>query len=118
MAAGDLLSLRLRGTDEGPACGWHRVPVTISTAEAVAIRDRYGVDLPAGVAPMGDRLRALSSLRLMEYSKAPTLGPLGLIAQRDAGADVTASFAADRATACADAMEALRDGFRSGLNFL
>ena len=61
---------------------------------------------------MAARLAALPELRPYEYSKAPTLGPLGLIAQRDAGADVTASFAADRATACADAMEALRDGFR------
>ena len=112
VAAGQLVSLRLRGTDEGPAAGWHRVPVTISTAEAVAIRDRYGVDLPAGVATMGDRLRALPSLRWMEYSKGPTRGPLGLIAQRDAGADVTASFAADRPTATADGLAALAAGFR------
>lgn len=112
VAAGQLLSLRLRGTDEGPAAGWHRVPVTISTAEAVAIRDRYGVDLPAGVATMGDRLRALPSLRWMEYSKAGPRGPLGLIAQRDAGADVTASFAADRPTATADGLAALAAGFR------
>ena len=47
-----------------------------------------------------------------EYSKAPTAGPLGLIAQRDAGADVTASFAADRATAAADGIAAIRAGFR------
>ena len=112
VAAGDLVSLRLRGTDEGPAAGWHCVPVTISTAEAVAIRDRYGVDLPAGVATMGDRLRALPSLRWMEYSKAGPRGPLGLISQRDAGADITASFAADRATATGDGLAALAAGFR------
>ena len=112
VAAGDLVSLRLRGTDEGPACGWHRVPVAITTAEAVAIRDRYGVDLAAGVAPMGDRLRALPSLRWMEYSKAGTKGKLGLISQREAGADITASFAADRATATADGLAALAAGFR------
>ena len=110
--AGQLLSLRLRGTDEGPACGWHHLPVRISTAEAVAIRDRYGVDLAAGVAPMADRLAALPMLRWMEYSKAGLSGPLGLIAQRDAGADITASFAADRATACADGLAALDAGFR------
>ena len=112
VAAGDLVSLRLRGTDEGPPQGWHRVPLAISTAEAVSIRDRYGVDLAAGVAPMGDRLRALPSLRWMEYSKAGTRGPLGLISQRNAGADITSSFAADRATATADALEALGAGFR------
>lgn len=110
--AAQLLSLRLRGTDEGPACGWHRLPVAISTAEAVAIRDRYGVDIAAGVAPMADRLAALPMLRWMEYSKAGLSGPLGLIAQRRAGADITASFAADRATGCADGLAALREGFR------
>ena len=106
------LAVRLRGTDEGPAGGWHRHAVPISEAEAEAIAARYGVDVTPGVQTMSARLAALPELRPYEYSKAPTLGPLGLIAQRDAGADVTASFAADRATACADAMDALRDGFR------
>ena len=110
--AGQVLTLRLRGTDEGPACGWHHLPVRISTAEAVSIRDRYGVDLAAGVAPMADRLAALPALRWMEYSKAGLSGRLGLISQRQAGADITASFAADRATATADGLAALREGFR------
>ena len=61
---------------------------------------------------MGDRLRALPSLRWMEYSKAGTKGKLGLISQRDAGADMTASFAADRATATGDGLAALAAGFR------
>ena len=103
------LAVRLRGTDDHP---WHRHAVPISEAEAEAIAARYRVDVAPGVETMAARLAALPELRPYEYSKAPTLGPLGLIAQRDAGADVTASFAADRATACADAMEALRDGFR------
>jgi hypothetical protein len=113
ISAGQLLSCRLRGTDEGPAsCGWHRLPLSISSAEALSIRDRYGVDVAPGVAPLPERLAALPALRWMEYSKAPTAGKLGLIAQRAAGCDVTASFAADRATACRDALAALREGFR------
>ena len=103
------LAVRLRGTDDHP---WHRHPVPISEAEAEAIAARYGVDVAPGVETMAARLAALPELRPYEYSKAPTAGPLGLIAQRDAGADVTASFAADRATAAADGIAAIRAGFR------
>ena len=103
------LAVRLRGTDDHP---WHRHAVPISEAEAEAIAARYGVDVAPGVETMAARLAALPELRSYEYSKAPTAGPLGLIAQRDAGADVTASFAADRATAAADGIAAIRAGFR------
>jgi len=103
------LAVRLRGTDDHP---WHRHAVPISEAEAEAIAARYGVDVAPGVEAMVARLAALPELRPYEYSKAPTAGPLGLIAQRDAGADVTASFAADRATAAADGIAAIRAGFR------
>ena len=103
------LAVRLRGTDDHP---WHRHAVPISEAEADAIAQRYGVDVAPGVETMAARLAALPELRPYEYSKAPTAGPLGLIAQRDAGADVTASFAADRATAAADGIAAIRAGFR------
>ena len=103
------LAVRLRGTDDHP---WHRHAVPISEAEAEAIAARYGVDVAPGVETMAARLAALPELRAYEYSKAPTAGPLGLIAQRDAGADVTASFAADRATAAADGIAAIRAGFR------
>jgi hypothetical protein len=103
------LAVRLRGTDDHP---WHRHAVPISEAEAEAITARYGVDVAPGVETMAARLAALPELRPYEYSKAPTAGPLGLIAQRDAGADVTASFAADRATAAADGIAAIRAGFR------
>ena len=103
------LAVRLRGTDDHP---WHRHAVPISEAEAEAIAARYGVDVAPGVQTMAARLAALPELRPYEYSKAPTAGPLGLIAQRDAGADVTASFAADRATAAADGIAAIRAGFR------
>ena len=112
VADGVLLSLRLRGTDEGPACGWHRLPISLSNSESVAIRDRYGVDLPAGVETMAARLQCLPSLRWMEYSKAGTRGQLGLIAQRAAGCDVTASFAADRFSGVRDGLAALSCGFR------
>jgi hypothetical protein len=103
------LAVRLRGTDDH---GWHLHAVEISSSEAAAIRQRYGVDVTPGVANMSARLAAVKDLRPYEYSKAPTVGPLGLIAQRDAGVDVTASFAADRATACADGLAALDAGFR------
>ena len=103
------LAVRLRGTDDHP---WHRHALPISEPEAEAISARYGVDVAPGVETMSARLAALPELRPYEYSKAPTAGPLGLIAQRDAGADVTASFAADRATAAADGIAAIRAGFR------
>ena len=104
------LACRLRGTDDHP---WHRHAVPISEAEAEAIAARYGVDVTPGVETMAARLAALPELRPYEYSKAPTVGPLGLIAQRDAGpTDVTASFAADRATAAADGIAVIRAGFR------
>jgi len=103
------LAVRLRGTDDHP---WHRHAVPISEAEAEAIAARYGVDVTPGVETMAARLAALPELRPYEYSKGPTAGALGLIAQRDAGADVTASFAADRVTAAADGIAAIRAGFR------
>jgi hypothetical protein len=103
------LAVRLRGTDDTP---WHLQDVPISTAEAVSLRHRFGVDLTAGVATMAARLAEIPDVRPYEYSKAPLGGPLGLIAQRDAGVDLTASFAADRATATADGIAAIRAGFR------
>ena len=52
------------------------------------------------------------SLALYDYSKAPLQGRTGLLAQRAAGWDVTASLAADRPSAVADAMAAALAGFR------
>ena len=103
------LAVRLRGLDD---YAFHRHPVAISEAEAEGIAARYRVEVAPGVATMAARLAAIPELRPYEYSKAPVDGPLGLIAQRDAGVDVTASFAADRATACADGLAALNAGFR------
>lgn len=117
-AAGLPLAVRLRGTDEGPAIGWHRLALTITPAESQALRLRFGLIVAPGdgvthtlavalAAPLQD-----GTLTLYDYSKAPLSGPLGLIAQRAAGWDVTASLAADRPTAAADALAALGAGFR------
>ena len=104
------LAVRLRGTDDHP---WHRHDVPISEAEAEAIAARYGVEVTPGAETMAARLAALPELRPYEYSAAPVHGPLGLIAQRDAGpVDVTSSFKPDRRTGCADAVAALHHGFR------
>jgi hypothetical protein len=103
------LAVRLRGTDDHP---WHRQAVPISEAEAEAIAARYGVDVTPGADTMAARLAAVPELRPYEYSAAPVAGPLGMIAQRAAGVDVTSSFKADRRTAAADGIAAIRAGFR------
>jgi len=115
------LAVRLRGTDEGPACGWHRLRFTVTLPEALALGRRFGlaitpgesVTLPEALACGLEGLAQGSpTLRLYDYSKAPLGGPVGLLAQRAAGFDVTASLAADRPTAAPDAMAALDAGFR------
>jgi hypothetical protein len=107
------LALRLRGTDD---TAWHRLRFDLTPAEAIALGRRFGVTVAPGqavtiaeaLAPMA----AAGSLHLYEYSKAPLTGALGLEAQRAAGWDLTASFAADRATACRDGLAAVAAGFR------
>jgi hypothetical protein len=114
-ADGLALAVRLRGTDEGPACGWHRLRLSLPVADAVAIARRFGLAISPGAVTLAEALgvaRADGSLKLYEYSKAPLSGPLGLWAQAEAGFDVTASLAADRASAVADAAAAVRAGFR------
>jgi hypothetical protein len=109
------LAVRLNGTDETP---WFARTFPVSSADAVAIRRRFGVDVATGdrlnvaetFQPMGDRVR------FYEYVKAGVDAPDGLRAWIAAGwSDITASFAADRATACADAVAALLAGFRVAL---
>ena len=107
------LALRLRGTDD---TAWHRLRFDVSPAEAIALGRRFGVTVAPGeavtiaeaLAPMA----AAGSLHLYEYSKAGLGGPLGLDAQRAAGWDLTASFAADRPTACRDGLAAIAAGYR------
>ena len=114
-AAGLPLAGRLRGTDEGPARGWHRLTLEIGPAEAQAIARRYGMPVAPGSGTLAQALAvplAEGTLHLYDYSKAPLTGPLGLLAQRAAGWDVTASMAADRGSAVSDAAAALRAGFR------
>jgi hypothetical protein len=111
-AKGLPLAVRLRGTDDQP---WHLARLSISPAEAQAIARRYGLPVAPG---QGQTLaEALSlapdgSIRLYEYSKAPTDGPLGLLAQQRAGWDVTASLAADRPGGIVQALDAIAAGFR------
>lgn len=109
------LAVRLRGTDEGPRIGWHRLALTVTPAEAQALGRRFGLPVaPGDGVTLAEALAPARAegLTLYDYSKAPLTGPLGLQAQRAAGWDVTASLAADRATAAADALAALADGFR------
>lgn len=124
-ALGLPLAVRLRGTDEGPRIGWHRLALPVTPADAQALGRRYGLPVAPGDGPGHTLAQALAptlaalggdgTLTLFDYSKAPLGGPLGLIAQRAAGWDVTASMAADRATAATDAMAALAAGFRLAL---
>ena len=121
-AQGLPLAVRLRGTDEGPRIGWHRLALPITAAEAQALGRRFGLPVAPGDGPAHTLAQALAptiaalggdgSLTLFDYSKAPLGGPLGLESQRAAGWDITASMAADRATAAADAMAAIGAGFR------
>lgn len=107
------LAVRLRGTDDQP---WHVLRLSVDLPEAIAIRRRFGLLIANGPdATLADLLSpatADGSIRLYEYSKAPTDGPLGLAAQRAAGWDITASLAGDRPTAAADALAAVLAGLR------
>lgn len=116
-AEGLPLAVRLRGTDEGPLIGWHRLAVPVTGPEAQAIGRRFGLPIAPGDGVAHTLAAALApamaeGLTLYDYSKGPLSGPLGLIAQRAAGWDLTASMAADRPTATADAAAALAAGFR------
>jgi len=109
------LAVRLRGTDEGPRIGWHRLRFSLTPHEAQALERRFGLPVAAGEAlTLAEALAPATpeGLTLYDYSKAPLGGPLGLEAQRAAGWDITASMAADRPSAVADAMAALGAGFR------
>lgn len=107
-------AVRLNGTTEWP---WHARAVPLSLADALTIRRRYGVDVETGtmnnVAETFAPMVETGAVRFYEYLKAHADAPDGLRAWRAAGFDVTASFAADRPiTPCADAMAAIRAGFR------
>jgi hypothetical protein len=105
------LAYRLCGTDETP---WFARTFPVSVADHETIRRRFGIWVAVGqtqtihTALSGPNADAIA----YEYLKAPADAPDGLRAWRDCGVDVTASFAADRATACADAFAAVSAGFR------
>lgn len=107
------LAVRLRGNDD---VSWHLRRFPLSAVEAQSIRRRFGLSVDAGESlTIADALataRAEGSVKPYEYSKASVNGRTGLIAQRAAGFDVTASLAADRATAARDAFAAAMAGFR------
>lgn len=110
------LAVRLCGTDETP---WLSRTFPLSVADAARIRRRYGVIvLPGDALNVADAFSAEvgnGTLHLYEYLKAPVDAPAGLRAWQSAGWDVTASFAADRPTACRDAHNAIAAGFRLAL---
>ena len=112
-ALGLPLAVRLRGTDDH---AHHLARFNLSPSEAQALRIRYGLQAAAGEGLNLAQALALpvaeGSLALYDYSKAPLQGRTGLLAQRAAGWDITASLAADRGTAVADAMAAALAGFR------
>lgn len=107
------LAVRLRGTDDNP---WHLVRFNLSSAECGVLHRRYGLTCaPGDNQTMADVLqieRNRGRIVLYDYSAAPLKGPLGIIAQRAAGWDVTHSVKPDRATVCGDAIAAIRAGFR------
>ena len=116
--AGHRLAVRLRGTDEGPAVGWHRLRLPITAPERLALARRFDLEVPTAGGPgdpdSGATLAELAghAVTLYDYSKAPLGGPLGLEAQRAAGWDVTASMAPDAPDAARRAIDAARAGFR------
>ena len=106
------LAARLRGTDDH---SWHLERFSITPAEAATLARRYGLPIAPGVGitiPEAFSLAPAGSLHFYEYSKAPVTGPFGLIAQRSAGFDTTASLAADRPHGVLEAIRAVQAGFR------
>jgi hypothetical protein len=112
-AKGLPLAVRLRGTDD---LSWNVERFSLQPAEAKALAHRYGLPvIPGQGQTLADALQvamAEGSLKLYDYSKAGVGGPLGLIAQRAAGWDVTASLAADRPGGAEAAIAAIAAGFR------
>jgi hypothetical protein len=108
------LAWRMLGTDETP---WHRMHAPLFPHETAILWRRFGVDAVDGnaltLAGMFAPMIADGRMIPYEYVKAGVDHPDGPAAWLRAGwRDVTASFAADRMTACADAVAALRAGFR------
>jgi hypothetical protein len=111
-AQGLPLAVRLRGTDDLP---WHDLRFNLNDNEAAAIAHRYGLPVAPGIGTTIAECLSLApkgTIQQYDYSKAPVHGPYGLIRQRAAGIDTTASMAADRPGNVAHCMDAIDHGFR------
>jgi hypothetical protein len=113
-ADGVPLAFRTCGTDETP---WHRMVAPLSFHETRILHHRFGVDVISGpcqtIADAFAPMIADGRMVPYEYLKAGADHADGPRAWLDAGwADITASFAADRFSACTDAVRALDAGFR------
>jgi len=105
--AGGALSVRLKGTDEN---NLHYKKVSLSVNEINNINSYYGLNIN-----YSDKPRVISeifkndSIIFYEYSKAPLTYLKRLTALN---IDVTASLVADRITGAADAITAVKSGYR------
>ena len=106
---GSKLAVRLRGTNDHP---WHLERIDLTVTEAQSIARRYGAPVIPGNGQTIIEVFQACNIVFYDYSKAPNSGPLGLIAQRSAGFDVTASLAADRPHGILEAIRAVQNGFR------
>jgi hypothetical protein len=106
---GSKLAVRLRGTNDHP---WHRERIDLTVSEAQSIARRYGAPVIPGNGQTIIEVFQCCEIIFYDYSKAPNSGPLGLMAQRYAGFDVTASLAADRPYGIIEAIRAVQNGFR------
>jgi hypothetical protein len=113
-ADGMPLAFRLCGTDETP---WWRMRAPLSGHESAILKRRFHVDAVAGpcqtLADVFGPMIADGRMIPYEYVKAGVDHPDSPLAWLGAGwHDVTASFAADRFSACNDAIKALDAGLR------
>ena len=105
--AGGALSVRLKGTDEN---NLHFKKVNLSISEINNINSYYGLNIV-----YSDKPRFISeifkndSIIFYEYSKAPLTYLKRLTALN---IDITASLVADRPTGAADAITAVKSGYR------
>lgn len=103
-------ALRLNGTQELP--WWEAwLAARLSEEEAALLSELFGAPIPSGLRTIPEALRSVPFLSLYDYAKAPLFGASGLIAARDAGVHVTASFAADQQSASSRAIDAAEYGF-------
>lgn len=103
-------ALRLNGTQELP---WQEawLAARLSSEEAALLSELFGAPIPSGIRTVPEALRSVPFLSLYDYSKAPLFGRSGLLAARQSGVHVTASFAADQERASSRAIDAAEYGF-------